>query len=385
MMNSNNPFHTIPMLDLVRQYDAIHEEIDAAVKEVLVSGKYINGPQVAALEKKMAGYLGIKQAIGVASGSDALLLSLQALGIGPNDKVAVPAFTFFATAGAVSRLGAIPVFIDIDPVDYTIDTSELEYLLERDREIKAVIPVHLFGKPCNINEIMRIAEFYQTAVIEDACQSVGAVMSYREQRIMAGTVGDMGCFSFFPSKNLGAYGDGGMVVTNDDEKADHIRMLSSHGARPKYKHRCIGMNSRLDTLQAAILLAKLYYLPEWTAKRIRVAGYYREGFIDMDLHEQIKLPPESEDHVYNQFVIECPRRDLLAANLARQGIASEIYYPLPLHLQECYRQLGYLPGSLPVSEKACDRVLALPIDPELTKEQVLFIVNHIASFLKADA
>lgn len=372
----------IPMLDLVSQYKSIKQEIDQAVKTVLESGAYIMGTQVAEFEENLAKYLGVKHVIGVASGSDALLLSLHALEIGPGDKVIVPTFTFFATAGAVSRLGATPVFVDIDPTNYNLDLNQVENCLQKDRGVKAIIPVHLFGLPCDMVRIMELAAQYGLYVIEDACQAINAdVFLKNGSRQKAGTVGHTGCFSFFPSKNLSCFGDGGAVATNDDTLAEKVRILRVHGSKPKYYHQIVGYNSRLDTVQAAVLNVKLKYLNSWTEKRRKVAAEYNEAFIRQNLGELVKRPDIIEGHVFHQYVIEVDKRDELAAYLNTRGIGTSVYYPLPLHLQECFQELGYNPGSLPVAEKACRRVLALPIDPELGNEQVEYIVAEIKQFV----
>jgi len=378
------------MLDLVNQYNQIKTEIDSAIAEVLASGEYILGSKVQEFEQNIAEFLEAKYAIGVASGSDALLLSLHALGIGKGDKVIVPTFTFFATAGAVSRLGAIPVFADIDPITYNMDLNQVEEILKKDNNIKAIIPVHLFGLPIDMQRLMSIAEKHNLYIIEDACQAINAdiyinntshvsrLTSYVQK---AGTIGHTGCFSFFPSKNLGCFGDGGMVVTNDDELAEKIRILRVHGSKPKYYHSVVGYNSRLDSIQAAILNVKLKYLNEWTQKRRQVASIYNEEFKNLGLDEMLQCPEVVEGHVFHQYAIQVDRRDELAAYLKGRGIATAVYYPLPLHLQECFRDLGYQEGDLPVAEKTCQKVLALPIDPELTEEEIKYVVNSIQEFL----
>lgn len=412
-LTSNVSRFTIPMLDLVNQYNQIKTEIDSAIAEVLASGEYILGSKVQEFEQNIAEFLEAKYAIGVASGSDALLLSLHALGIGKGDKVIVPTFTFFATAGAVSRLGAIPVFADIDPITYNMDLNQVEEILKKDNNIKAIIPVHLFGLPIDMQRLMSIAEKHNLYIIEDACQAINAdihlndtsnvsrltsnsedtshvlrltshvddvsrLTSYVQK---AGTIGHTGCFSFFPSKNLGCFGDGGMVVTNDDELAEKIRILRVHGSKPKYYHSVVGYNSRLDSIQAAILNVKLKYLNEWTQKRRQVASIYNEEFKNLGLDEMLQCPEVVEGHVFHQYAIQVDRRDELAAYLKGRGIATAVYYPLPLHLQECFRDLGYQEGDLPVAEKTCQKVLALPIDPELTEEEIKYVVNSIQEFL----
>ena len=384
------------MLDLVGQYQSLKPEIDAAISEVMNSGAYINGPQVKEFEADMEQFLNVKHAIGVASGSDALVLSLHALGIGKGDKVIVPTFTFFATAGAVTRMGATPVFADIDPDTYNIDLNQVEDLFKKDKNIKAIIPVHLFGLPVDMKKLLALANKYNLIVIEDACQSINADIYYKDEKEKvrkkseksqvlkkAGTLGNTGCFSFFPSKNLGCFGDGGMIVTNDDQLAEKIRILRAHGSNPKYYHKVVGYNSRLDTIQAAILNVKLKYLNGWTQKRKAVAQKYNEIFEIAGLTQIVKFPKAAKGHVFHQYVIEVDNRDQLASYLKQEGIATAIYYPLPLHLQECFITLGYQEGDLPAAEQAAKKVLALPIDPELTTDEITHIVNTIKDYIKS--
>jgi dTDP-4-amino-4,6-dideoxygalactose transaminase len=370
----------IPLLNLPNQYEELSQEIDAAIKEVMLSGAYIMGPQIKEFEDNMTRFLGVKHAVAVASGSDALLLSLHALGIAPGDKVIVPAFTFFATAGAVSRLGAIPLFADIDPITFNINTDHIEELLQNHDGIKAVIPVHIFGLSCEMTRIMELAGEYHIKVVEDACQAINADFNYNGIIKKAGTIGDSGCFSFFPSKNLGGYGDGGMAVTNDDELADKIRILRVHGSHPKYYHQVVGYNSRLDTIQAAILNVKLKYLPEWTKKRRAVALIYNREFSNYKLNDIVTLPQITEGHAFHQYTIQVDKRDELAEYLKERGIGTAIYYPLPLHLQECFSNLSYPKGDLPIVETVCNRVLSLPIDPNLSPEEINYIVTAISDF-----
>ncbi|MCR4442616.1 MAG: DegT/DnrJ/EryC1/StrS family aminotransferase [Peptococcaceae bacterium] len=370
----------VPLLNLAGQYLQLKKEIDRAVETVLINGSYIMGPQVNEFEKNIAEYLRVKHALGVASGSDALLLSLHALGVGKGDKVIVPTFTFFATAGAVCRLGAEPVFVDINPVSYNLDPEQVEDIINREI-IKAIIPVHLFGLPCNMEKLMDLAEKYGIKVIEDACQAIGADVNYRGQKRKAGSIGDIGCFSFFPTKNLSCYGDGGLVATNDDALAEKIAVLRVHGSKPKYYHSVVGYNSRLDTIQAAVLNVKLKYLPEWSKKRRRVASLYNKAFEEKVLAGKITCPAIVDGHVFHQYVVSVDHRDKLAEFLKKKGIGTSVYYPLPLHLQECFKGLGYRPGDLPVSEAASQRVLALPIDPELNDEEINYVVDSIKEFL----
>jgi len=369
----------LPLLDLHKQYHQIKAEIDHAVIEVLDSGSYIMGPKVQEFETNMASKLSIKHAIGVASGSDALILSLHALDIKAGSKIIIPTFTFFATAGAVMRLGATPLFVDIEPDTCNIDLNQVEDLLKKDPSIRAIIPVHIFGLPVDMVRLMSLAQKYNLFVIEDACQAVNSTVSSLE--VKAGTVGDAGCFSFFPSKNLGCYGDGGMIVTNHDKIANRIRILRVHGSSPKYYHKEIGYNSRLDAIQAAILNVKLRYLDEWTDKRRKVASLYNREFLSRGLQDEINFPMLADNHVFHQYCIQIDRRDDLAGYLKENGVGTSVYYPLPLHLQECFQELGYKKGDLPTSEKVSERILALPIDPELDQDQIVYIVNCIHNFI----
>ena len=372
----------IPILDLTRQYRAIRSEINSAILRVLESGRFILGPEVEEFEKEIASYLGAKHAIGVASGTDALLLSLKALGIGPGDKVIVPSFTFFATAGAVVNAGAEPVFADIDPLTYNIDPGHVRGLLDEGGlagKVKAIIPVHLYGQPADMDELMRIAAEHDIYVIEDAAQAIGA--EYKGRKV--GTIGHLGCFSFFPTKNLGAYGDGGLVVTNDDELAEKVRMLRVHGSKPKYYHHLVGTNSRLDALQAAILRVKLPHLNEWTLARQKIAARYDELLGDI---AAIKLPYRAPDrtHIFHQYTIRVlnGQRDALRRHLKEEGIGTQIYYPLPLHLQPCFRSLGYKEGDLPESERASGEALSLPMFPELSEEELAQVAACVRNFFR---
>jgi dTDP-4-amino-4,6-dideoxygalactose transaminase len=365
------------------QYNTIREEIMAVTKEVYESQYFILGPQVETLEDKLASYCGTKFALGVSSGSDALLVALMAAEIGQGDYVLTTPYTFFATAGAIARVGAHPVFVDIDPDTFNISPSGLRSAIDalpdkRQQCLKALIPVHLYGQCAPMEPIGSIAREYNLFVIEDAAQAIGA--EYRDQR--AGSMGDCGCFSFFPSKNLGAFGDGGLVTTNDDALYEKLQIFRMHGSHPKYYHRFIGGNFRLDALQAAIVGVKLKYLDQWTSGRQANAARYRQLFADTGLDQTIKLPSESEQrHIYNQFVIIVPeRRDALRQALLDAGIGTEIYYPVPLHLQECFAYLGYKEGEFPVSEMAAKRSLALPIYPELTEDQLAYVVEKVKGF-----
>jgi len=372
----------IPMFDLTRQYALIEKEIKDAIDRVLRSGKFILGEEVEQFEKEIATFCGVKHAIGVASGTDALYLALKALGIGKGDAVIVPAFTFFATAGAVVNSGAQPVFADIDPKTFNISVSDIERILNTYKgpnKIRAIIPVHLYGQMADMDEIIALAKKNDLYVIEDAAQAIGAEYKGRK----AGSLGDVGCFSFFPTKNLGAYGDGGMVTTNDDNLAERLLMLRVHGAKPKYYHQMVGINSRLDALQAAILRAELPHLMEWNQERQKLAGRYDEllsGF------PNIVLPNRDLDrtHIFHQYTIRVldRKRDVLRAHLAEHGINTEVYYPFPLHLQRCFGDLGYKEGDLPESERTSLEVLSLPIFPELIEKEQSYVSEYIKDFFK---
>lgn len=374
----------IGMLNLKGEYRRLKSEIDEAVRVVMERGSYIMGPEVNIFEENLAEYLSVKNAVSVASGSDALLISLHALGIGPGVKVILPAFTFFATAGAVVRLGAVPVFVDIDAGTFNLDLNQVENLLQTDPAIRCIIPVHLFGLCCDMERLMDLADQYRIYIIEDACQAINADVRCKGRIKKAGTIGHAGCFSFFPTKNLGGYGDGGMIVTDSNEAAEKMRVLRAHGANPKYYHKSMGYNSRLDTLQAAILNVKLQYLNEWTAKRREVAQSYNREFQASGIDEHLMTPPVSEGHVFHQYMIRVSKRDELSNYLKVKGIATSIYYPLPLHLQECFGYLQYKVGDFPSAEKACREVLALPIDPELTLEQIKYITAAIKEFFEGE-
>ncbi|MEX0893741.1 MAG: DegT/DnrJ/EryC1/StrS family aminotransferase [Gemmatimonadota bacterium] len=369
---------TVPLLDLKAQYMPIRAEVRAAVDRVMDSQYFILGPEVGALEEEVAAYVGAARGIGVSSGTDALLVALMALDVGPGDEVITSTFSFFATAGVIARLGATPVFVDIDPASYNLDPVEVgERVTER---TKAVIPVHLYGRMANLDALAVALGERDIPVIEDAAQAIGA----RDERDRAaGSVGTMGCFSFFPSKNLGGFGDGGMVVTSDAELADRVARLRVHGSEPKYYHAEVGGNFRLDALQAAILRVKLPHLDAWTAGRRANADRYRELFAETRLAGTVIVPEDVPGHIYNQFVVRVPRRDVLRAFLKERGVATEIYYPVPLHLQACFKALGYVPGELPHAEKAAHEVLALPIYPELTDAQLRAVVGGIDAFYAA--
>jgi dTDP-4-amino-4,6-dideoxygalactose transaminase len=375
-MTTQKQLGPVPLLDLKAQYATLREEIRAAMDRVAESQYFILGPEVQALEAEIAAYSQCRFGIGVSSGTDALLVTLMALDLKPGDEVITTPYTFFATAGCIVRLGANPVFVEIDPQSYNLDPAGVEAAITS--RTRAILPVHLFGQVAEMAPIMRVAERHGLTVIEDAAQAIGAEEGGRR----AGSIGHMGCFSFFPSKNLGGFGDAGMVVTNDPALAEKLVLLRGHGAKPKYYHKVVGGNFRLDALQAAILRVKLKYLDAWTEGRQRNAARYRQLFQELGLDEVVGLPHEREDgrHIYNQFVIRCPQREELMAHLKQHGIGHEVYYPVPMHLQECFANLGYHPGDFPESERAAAESLAIPIYPELTPEMQRNVVEAIAQF-----
>ena len=375
----------VPFFDLAVQFKSIEDEIKSALDEVFQNQQFILGAKVQALEETIARYCRTRYAIGVASGSDALLLALMALGVGTGDEVILPPFTFFATAGSVSRLGAIPVFVDISQETYNIDPYKIEEKITS--KTKAIIPVHLFGQCADMNPLLKMAREKKLFVIEDAAQALGA--EYRLDAVSeerrAGQIGDLGCFSFYPTKNLGAFGDAGMVVTDNASLAEKIRLLRVHGSQPKYFHKQIGINSRLDTIQAVVLLVKFKYLEKWTTERQKKAERYQLLFRDLvSSVNGLRLPTIQyrNRHIFHQYVIRVPERDRLKQYLSEEGIGTDIYYPVPLHLQECYSFLKYRRGDLPNSEKVSEEVLALPIYPELTEDQQIAVVDRIKAFYK---
>jgi dTDP-4-amino-4,6-dideoxygalactose transaminase len=387
----------VPLLDLQAQYATIREKVRAAVDDVFESQRFVLGSQVSALEEEIAKLCGVPFAVGVASGTDALLLSLKALGVGPGDSVLTVPFTFFATAGTVVNLGARPIFVDIEPAGFEMDPEKLSSFLEREctfslsthtvvhkssnTTVKAILPVHLYGQCADMDEILAIARRYKLPVVEDACQAIGA--DYGNQK--AGAMGDLGCFSFFPSKNLGGAGDGGMVVTSDPQLAERVRLLRTHGAYATYFHSIVGFNSRLDELQAAILRVKLPYLQDWSNARRENALSYGKDFEEAGLKSYVTPPPilPNRSHIFHQYVIRCKMRDALHAFLKAADIGTAIYYPLSLHEQECFRFWGYSASDLPQSHAASKEVLALPIYPELTDYQRHHVVSSIAEFYRA--
>ena len=373
----------VPLLDLKAQYSTIKAEVEAALAEVMESQHFILGPKVEQCEKAIAEYSHCSHAVGVSSGSDALLACLMAENIGPGDEVITTPYTFFATVGAVSRLGATPVFVDIDPVTYNLDASQIESKVTS--KTRAIIPVHLYGQMADMDVVMAVAEKHGFVVIEDAAQAIGAESKGRR----AGSIGHYGCFSFFPSKNLGAAGDGGMIVTNDAKRAEKLKCLRAHGSKPKYHHKIIGGNFRLDALQAAIVYAKLRHLDEWTADRQQNAKKYDQFFAEAGLATDggglgnIGLPKVvRERHIFNQYVIRISRRDQLQAFLQQRGIGTEVYYPIPMHLQECFAYLGHGMGAYAQSERAAKETLALPIYPELSEAQLRYVVESVGDFVK---
>lgn len=390
----------VPLLDLKPQYKALKKELDEALIRIAESQYFILGPEVDKMEKSFNEYLGCKYSLGISSGTDALLIALMAIDIKPGDEVIVPTFSFFATAGVVARLNAVPVLVDSDPVTFNISPADIEKKVTR--KTKAVIPVHLFGQSCEMDEIMAVAKKYNIKVVEDAAQAIG--VQYKDGKFV-GTIGDIGCFSFFPSKNLGCFGDGGLVTTNDDKLGEKLRILRVHGAEPKYYHKVIGGNFRLDALQAAILNVKLPHLDSWSEKRRMNAAVYTKLFIEkslaaeegkssFDSKNKVLLPKAiyanakstvKNYHIYNQYNIRVEKRDELRKYLVEKEIGTEIYYPVPFHLQECFACLGNKAGDFPSAEQAANTSIALPIFPELTVEQLSYVVDTIKEFFEKNS
>lgn len=361
----------VPLLDLSRQYEYLKPELDQAVVNVLTHGWFILGPEVKELEEKVAELSHVKYAAGVASGTDALLLALHACGVQPGDEVITTDFSFFATAGVISRLGAKPVLVDIEPDTYNIDPNLIEAAITD--KTKAIVPVHLFGQVADMDPIMEIARKHGLKVVEDAAQAIGAEYKNRP----AGSIGDYGCFSFYPSKNLGAGGDGGMITCDNDENIDLLRILRVHGSKPKYYHRIIGYNSRLATMQAAVLLVKMPYLRQWSEKRIEHAKAYDEAFSGIDAIKCPVVKDYSTFHIYNQYTIAVEDRERLMAGLKEKNIGFEIYYPVPFHKQECFAYLGCDTKDFPNSSHAADRVISLPIYPEMTPSEQAEVIETV--------
>ena len=382
----------VPLLDLKKQYRQIRKEVQREVRKVLESQELILGPEVKRFEEEAAAFCRVSHAVGVASGTDALLLSLMALDVGNGDRVVTSPYTFFATGGCISRLGAIPVFVDIEPRTCNLDPGRLEDIMKKlsakNKRPTVLMPVHLYGQMADMAALMPIARRYGMRVVEDAAQAIGAretssPAQRRGKESIAGAVGDLGCFSFYPTKNLGGVGEGGMVITGEAALAEKVRILRNHGMSPRYHHRMIGINSRLDALQAAVLRIKLRHLRRWTEERRENAARYRALFQEADLRPpRVSLPEERKGvyHIYNQFVVRAENRDALRDHLSRKGVGTEIYYPVPLHLQECYRGLGYREGDFPESERAARETLALPIFPELKERQQRYVVQAIEEF-----
>jgi len=367
---------TVPLLDLRALHRAIREEIDQAIARVVEAQAFVLGEDVRLFEEAIAARLGAGHAIGVASGSDALLLALVASGVGPGDEVVTTPFTFFATAGAIARLGARPVFVDIEPASWNLDPERV--LSALGPRTRAIVPVHLYGRVARLSPWLDAARARGVAVVEDAAQAIDARRGGRA----AGTIGTFGCLSFFPSKNLGAFGDGGMVLTNDPDRAARIRRLRTHGGEKMYRHDEVGMNSRLDAIQAAVLRAKLPHLDGWTEARRAIADRYRALLAEAGISDFVRPAEDDTEgrHVYHQFTIRAVRRDDLRASLDAAGIGTAVYYPVPLHLQPCFADLGYRAGDFPEAERACREVLSLPISPTLTPEQQAYVVERIRVF-----
>ena len=376
----------VPLLDLKAQYAALRDEIRPAIDEVCDAQYFILGPKVTAFEAETAAYCGSKAAVGVSSGSDALIISLMALDIGPGDAVITSPYTFFATVGAISRVGATPLFVDIDPVTYNMDPAALEALLANwpgrfaGLTPRAVMPVHLYGQCADMDPIMAVAKQHELAVIEDGAQAIGSEYPSADGTRRAGSIGTTGCFSFFPSKNLGGFGDGGLVTTQDEELAEKLSQLRNHGMNPRYYHKMVGGNFRLDAIQAAVLSVKLRYLDEWHAGRRKNAAHYTAAFEGSEVQTPTMAYADSgveQPHIFNQFIVRVPNRDAVKAHITEKEIGNDIYYPLCLHMQECFAGLGYEEGDFPHAEQAAREVLALPVYPELTEEMQNYVVKSV--------
>ncbi len=375
---------TVPLLDLQAQYAAIKDEVDEAIRRVVERQGFVLGPEVEALERRLAEYCQAQYAVGCASGSDAVLLALLAHHIGPGDEVICPSYTFYATAGSIAILGAMPVFVDIDPVTFIMDPVLVRERARDCRRLRAIMPVHLYGRCADMNAFVDLGAQMRVPIIEDAAQAIGARDA---QGAPAGSRGSIGCFSFYPTKNLGGIGDGGLVTTNDRRIAERVRKLRVHGERKRYYHDLIGLNSRLDAIQAACLNVKLRYLDGWSKKRRENAAHYDASFADSAAVRTPPPPTGMASHIYHQYVIRVPARvrDALRAHLRDNGIGTELYYPVPLHLQECFEHLGYSAGDLPESEKAATETIALPVYPELTPDQLDHVASTIITFLRRHA
>lgn len=385
----------VPLLDLKPQYNALKTEIDEAISKVVESQYFILGPEVDKMEQAFTKYLNCKYALGVSSGTDALLLALMALGVGPGDEVIVPTYSFFATAGVVSRLNAKPVLVDSDPVTFNLLPADVKAKITS--KTKAIIPVHLYGQSAEMDELVEIAKNANVKVVEDGAQAIG--VQYKDGRFV-GTIGDIGCFSFFPSKNLGCFGDGGLVTTNDGELFERLKIMRVHGGHPKYYHKVIGGNFRIDALQAAVISVKLPHLDSWSQKRRDNASLYTKLFIEsgvanstgktaFDESNKVLLPAAVYEnaeiknfHIFNQYIIRVEKRDELRDFLTKNEVFTEIYYPVPFHLQECFADLGHKKGDFPLAEFSADTSIALPIYPELTNDQISFVVEKISGFIK---
>jgi dTDP-4-amino-4,6-dideoxygalactose transaminase len=363
----------VPLLDLKAQYNDIRADIDDAVRRVMESTRFIGGPEVTGLEEEVARYSQSPHGIACASGTDALLLSLRALGVGPGDEVVTSAYSFFASAGTIANAGGTPVFVDIDPRTYNLDAHRLEAAITP--RTRAIVAVHLYGQCCDLTAVKAVCDKHQVWLIEDAAQAIGAEWEGKR----AGSVGDFGCFSFFPSKNLGGAGDGGMIVTRSAEHADRLKLLREHGARPKYFHSIVGTNSRLDALQAAILRVKLRHLDRWSEARAKNADLYDKLFDGSRIGRPYRDPRAR--HIYNQYVIRAEKREELKQWLTDRGVGTEVYYPVPLHVQQCFAGLGYKAGDLPHSEAAAKETLALPIYPELGEERIRYVAQTVREFV----